>query len=47
MQGMIVDWIAHNATNLPDKTATIGLPSDRCQSYLQMHDRVGRIAPNG
>jgi fatty-acyl-CoA synthase len=44
MQGMIVDWIAHNAANLPDKTATVELPSGRQQSYAQMHDRVGRIA---
>ncbi len=44
MQGMIVDWIAHNAANLPNKTATIELPSGRRQTYTQMHERVGRIA---
>ncbi len=44
MHGMIVDWIAHNAANLPDATATIELPSGRRQSYAAMHDRVGRIA---
>ena len=44
MQGMIVDWIAHNAVNLPNKTATIELPSERRQTYVQMHDRVGRVA---
>lgn len=44
MQGMIVDWIAHNANNLPGKTAMIELPTYRTQSYAQMHDRVGRIA---
>ena len=44
MQGMIVDWIAHNAANLPHKTATVELPSGRTRSYAQMHDRVGRVA---
>ncbi len=44
MQGMIIDWIAHNALNLPNKTATIELPSGREETYAQMHDRVGRIA---
>jgi fatty-acyl-CoA synthase len=44
MHGMIVDWIAHNASNLPNKTATIELPSGRRRSYAEMHDRVGRIA---
>jgi fatty-acyl-CoA synthase len=44
MHGMIVDWIAHNAANLPHKTATIELPSQRRRSYAEMHDRVGRIA---
>ena len=44
MQGMIVDWIAHNALNLPNKIATIELPSGRQETYAQMHDRVGRIA---
>ena len=44
MQGMIVDWIAHNALNLPQKTATVELPSGRRQTYAQMHDRVGRVA---
>jgi len=44
MQGMIVDWIAHNAANLPAKTAVIELPSGRRRSYAAMHDRVGRIA---
>ncbi|MEZ5552265.1 MAG: long-chain fatty acid--CoA ligase [Pseudomonadales bacterium] len=44
MQGMIVDWIAHNAINLPEKTATVELPSGRQQTYAQMHERVGRIA---
>ena len=44
MQGMIVDWIAHNAVNLPQKTATVELPSGRRQTYAQMHDRVGRVA---
>ena len=41
---MIVDWIAHNALNLPNKTAAIELPSGRRETYGQMHDRVGRIA---
>lgn len=44
MQGMIVDWIAHNANNLPEKTATVELPSNRRQTYAQMHERVGRVA---
>ncbi len=44
MKGMIVDWIAHNALNLPDKTALIELPSRRSFTYVQMHDRVGRVA---
>ena len=44
MQGMIVDWIGHNAANLPNKTATVELPSGRSQTYGEMHDRVGRIA---
>ena len=44
MQGMIVDWIAHNELNLPNKIATIELPSGRQETYAQMHDRVGRIA---
>lgn len=44
MQGMIIDWIAHNALNLPNKTAAIELPSGREETYAQMHDRVGRIA---
>jgi fatty-acyl-CoA synthase len=44
MQGMIVDWVAHNAANLPHKTATIELPSGRRRSYAEMHQRVGRIA---
>ncbi len=41
---MIVDWIAHNARNLPDRTATVELPSQRRRSYGEMHQRVGRIA---
>ncbi len=44
MQGMIVDWIARNADYLPEKTATVELPSGRRQSYREMHRRVGRIA---
>lgn len=44
MQGMIVDWIAHNALNQPDKVATVELPSGRRETYTEMHDRVGRIA---
>lgn len=44
MQGMIIDWIGHNAVNRPEKTATLELPSGRSQSYAQMHDRVGRTA---
>ncbi len=44
MDGMIVDWIAHNAANLPNKTATIELPSQRRRTYAEMHHRVGRIA---
>ena len=44
MQGMIVDWIAHNAHNLPEKTATIELPSNRRLTYAEMHERVGRVA---
>jgi fatty-acyl-CoA synthase len=44
MQGVIVDWIAHNAANLPRKTATVELPSGRRQTYAEMHDRVGRVA---
>ena len=42
--GMIVDWIAHNANNTPDKVAVIELPGRRSQTYAQMHDRVGRVA---
>ena len=44
MQGMIIDWISHNARNQPEKTATIELPSGRRQTYKEMDDRVGRIA---
>lgn len=44
MQGMIGDWIGHNAANQPQKTATIELPSQRRQTYAQMHERVGRVA---
>ena len=44
MQGMNVDWIAHKAANLPDKTATVELPSGRWQSYSEMHERVGKVA---
>lgn len=44
MQGMIVDWIGHNAANTPTRTATIELPSQRRQTYADMHDRVGRVA---
>lgn len=44
MQGMVVDWIAHNAAILPDKVATIELPGNRRQTYGQMHKRVGKIA---
>ena len=44
MHGMVVDWIAHNAENLPEKTALIELPSGRRQTYAEMHDRVGRVA---
>jgi fatty-acyl-CoA synthase len=44
MHGMIVDWIAHNAANLPHKTAAVELPSGRRRSYHDMHDRVGRVA---
>jgi len=44
MQGMIIDWISHNAINQPEKTATIELPSGRRQTYREMDDRVGRIA---
>ncbi len=44
MQGMIVDWIAHNAANLPEKIATVEIPGGRSKTYSQMHDRVGRIA---
>jgi len=44
VHGMIVDWVAHNAANIPHKTATIELPSQRRRSYAEMHDRVGRIA---
>lgn len=44
MQGMIVDWIAHNAHNLPAKVAMIELPSQRRQTYAEMHVRVGRVA---
>ena len=39
-----IDWIAHHATATPDKTALIELPSGRAQSYLQTHERVGRLA---
>lgn len=44
MHGMIVDWIGYNAANQPDKTAIIELPSNRRQTYGEMHDRVGRVA---
>ena len=44
MHGIVVDWVAQNASNTPDKTAIIELPSGRRQTYAQMHDRVGRIA---
>ena len=44
MPGVIIDWIGHNAANLPAKTATIEIPSGRRHSYAEMHDRVGRIA---
>jgi len=44
MQGMIIDWIGHNAANLPNKLATVELPSERRQTYADMHERVGRVA---
>ena len=44
MQGIIVDWIAHNAFNRPDALAMIELPSGRRETYREMHDRVGRVA---
>ncbi|MFV2089366.1 MAG: long-chain fatty acid--CoA ligase [Pseudomonadales bacterium] len=44
MQGMIVDWIGHNAANVPENFATVELPSGRSQTYAQMHERVGRVA---
>ena len=44
MQGMIVDWIAHNALNAPNSIAMIELPSQRISTYSNMNDRVGRVA---
>ncbi len=40
----VVDWIGFHAAAQPDKLAQIDLASGRRFTYLQMHDRVGRIA---
>ncbi|MEM7302684.1 MAG: long-chain fatty acid--CoA ligase [Pseudomonadota bacterium] len=39
-----VDLIAHNARRNPNKLALIDLPSGRRQTYVQMSERVGRLA---
>ena len=44
MHGMIVDWVAYNASTNPDKLAVMELPSRRTQTYSEMHNRVGRVA---
>ncbi len=44
MKEVVIDWIGHNATNHPDKLATVELPSGRRHTYAEMHDRVARIA---
>ncbi len=42
--GEVVDWIAHHAATTPKKCAVVDLASGRRQSYVEMHDRVGRLA---
>ena len=44
MHGIVIDWIAHNARNYPDKTALIELPSNRQYTYREFHQRVGKVA---
>lgn len=44
MQGIVTDWIGHNALNRPEHLATLELPSGRRRTYAEMHGRVGRIA---
>ncbi|MEM9104023.1 MAG: long-chain fatty acid--CoA ligase [Pseudomonadota bacterium] len=39
-----VDWIAHHARSTPNKTAFIELPSKRSFTYLESHQRIGRLA---
>lgn len=40
----VVDWITHHARFTPDKLAVEDLASGRCQTYAQMHVRVGKLA---
>jgi acyl-CoA synthetase (AMP-forming)/AMP-acid ligase II len=40
----VVDWVAYHAAVKPNAFATRELPSGRTQSYVEMHDRVGKIA---
>ena len=42
--GMVVDWLGYNAGLKPNQTALIELPSGRRQSYVEAHERVGRVA---
>lgn len=44
MQGMVVDWVGYHAGNTPDKVAIMELPTRRTQTYLELNDRIGRIA---
>src|SRR5262249_119719 len=38
------DWIAHHAMRTPDKTALVDLATERSFSYLELDDRIGRLA---
>jgi fatty-acyl-CoA synthase len=40
----VFDWIAYNAANNGAHTAQVDIASKRSYSYVDMHDRVGRVA---
>lgn len=41
---LVTDWVAHFTYVSPNKLATVDLASGRTQTYVQMHERVGRLA---
>ncbi|UTW54762.1 long-chain fatty acid--CoA ligase [Kordiimonas sp. SCSIO 12610] len=43
-QDLVFDWISYNAANHGARTAQVDIASGRTYTYLQMHDRVGRLA---